>query len=79
MMRTLSDVDVSEESSLNTLSSDVKSRVLKKMVAGQILKSNEKIAADEGVYLLEGEYACLEMIGQVRKEEHYGKIDGTDR
>lgn len=79
MMRTLSDVDVSEESALNTLSSDVKSRLLKKMVAGQILKSNEKIAADEGVYLLEGEYACLEMIGQVRKEEHYGKIDGTDR
>jgi len=78
-VRALSETDVSEESALTTLASNAKNTLSSNMVAGQILKSDETIVADAGVYLLDGEYACLEMISQVRKEEHYGKNDGTDR
>jgi len=57
------------------LSEEARNGVLRKMVAGQILQNEEIIAAEKGVYLLEGEYACREMISQVRKEEHYGEYD----
>ena len=43
------------------------------MIAGQVLGSEEAFVEQEAVYLTEGKYACLEMIGQERKEEVYGK------
>ena len=43
------------------------------MIAGQILHSEESFVERDAVYLTEGKYACLEMIGQERKEEIYGK------
>ncbi|MCD7755073.1 MAG: sporulation protein YqfD [Firmicutes bacterium] len=39
------------------------------MVAGRILSGTESTASDAGVMVLEGEYSCLEMIGQERSEE----------
>ena len=43
------------------------------MIAGQILSSDEAFVEQEAVYQTEGKYACLEMIGQERKEEIYGE------
>ena len=71
----MSESVVSEASAHSVLSDDSKNDLLQRMVAGQILQSDETITAEDGVYLLEGEYACMEMIGQVRKEEHYGEYD----
>lgn len=45
----------------------------KQMVAGRILETNELLTDVDGIYHLKGNYACLEMIGQVRKEDIYGK------
>ena len=39
------------------------------MVAGRILKKNEDVALQPGVYLLEGQYVCTEMIGKVQREQ----------
>ena len=42
------------------------------MIAGRILVSNETASVLGDIFQLDGEYACLEMIGQVRNEEVYG-------
>lgn len=42
------------------------------MVAGQILEKEEDFIQEEGVFRLDGEYGCLEMIGRERKEEIIG-------
>ena len=39
------------------------------MVAGRILSAEETVIPEEGVVILEGKYACHEMIGRVQKEE----------
>ena len=39
------------------------------MVAGRILSREESITQSEDKYLLEGTYACVEMIGRVRREQ----------
>lgn len=52
------------------------------MIAGQVLDTKTDILSTDGCYLLEGTYACNEMIGQVMNEERIytnGKNDGTDR
>lgn len=43
--------------------------LLKQMAAGQILNASTAIKTDGDVCVLSGEYACLEMIGQVKYEE----------
>ena len=48
------------------------------MIAGSILQKAEYICARESVYILDGSYACEEMIGRVRPEqigEYHGKND----
>ena len=39
------------------------------MVAGRILQKQEAVTLLDGVYLLEGEYVCTEMIGKVQREQ----------
>ena len=39
------------------------------MVAGQILKSGLSSELQDDIYKLSGEYSCVEMIGEIRKEE----------
>ncbi len=48
------------------------------MIAGVILQKVESVAAQQQTYVLEGSYACTEMIGRVRPEEigeYHGKND----
>ena len=39
------------------------------MIAGRIVEKSESVQINEGVYLLRGRYACVEMIGKVKNEE----------
>ena len=39
------------------------------MVAGTILSKEEEFLQQDGVFRLEGEYGCLEMIGREQSEE----------
>ena len=43
--------------------------LLQQMVAGRILEKEETVSLLDGVYLLEGEYVCTEMIGRVQREQ----------
>lgn len=48
------------------------------MIAGQIIRKDERFLHSEGTYQLAGDYACTEMIGRVRKEQigaNHGKTD----
>ncbi len=47
------------------------------MVAGQILSAEESVTASDGITILEGTYACREMIGRVQNEEII-KPNGND-
>ena len=49
----------------------------KQMVAGTILTENMELVQEQGQFILTGQYACQEMIGQFRKEEII-KPDGTN-
>ncbi|MBO5892076.1 MAG: sporulation protein YqfD [Oscillospiraceae bacterium] len=69
----LSDIAFATEVANDTLSDYAEDYLLKQMVAGRILTSDQSFAELNGAYQLEGNYACLEMIGQVRKEEIYGQ------
>ena len=51
--------------------------VLSQMVAGKIIQREESVVEAEDVSVLEGQYACEEMIGQLRSEEIV-KPNGTD-
>lgn len=56
--------------------------LLSQMVSGQFLSESSSLQSLDGVYCLEGHYACLEMIGQVRNEENiygYGEYNGENR
>ena len=43
--------------------------MLEQMVAGKILSSAENETIEDDLYRFQGNYACTEMIGQVRSEE----------
>ena len=58
-----------------------KSYLLQHMVAGSIMKMRASVSYMDGVYVLDGEYRCMEMIGRLRNEEimeDYGKDNRTD-
>ena len=44
----------------------------KQMISGQIVNKEENITMADGVCVLDGRYACLEMIGRVENEEFVG-------
>lgn len=43
--------------------------LLEQMIAGKIVSRVEQGSAEDGLYSFQGNYACTEMIGQVRSEE----------
>ena len=58
-----------EDAARELLSSYARSYLSSQMIAGQIRKADEAVAAESGVYRLTGKYACRELIGIVRSEE----------
>lgn len=74
----------SQSSSSNTtvkeaqvLSDTARRYLTSEMVAGQILDPQENVSVEDGILILRGQYACLEMIGQLREEEIV-KPNGTN-
>ena len=60
------------------LRSSARSYLSEQMIAGSILSSDISVQTQDGVFVLTGEYACLEMIGREQAEEivtPYGKHD----
>lgn len=57
------------------LSQFARDYILGQMVAGEILNHAHTGSASDDVCRLDAEYACMEMIGQVRNEEIYGEHD----
>ena len=51
------------------LSSYAKQYLSRQMIAGQVVSCIEAASAADDLYTFQGNYACIEMIGQVRKEE----------
>lgn len=66
-----------EEDTTAKLSQFAHNYITQQMVAGQILNTEESISTENGSFYYKGNYACLEMIGQVRSEEII-KPDGND-
>lgn len=48
------------------------------MIGGSILSGAEYQSSADGVYTMQGDYECLEMIGQIQKEEIIGYNGKTD-
>jgi len=63
------DCAVSGEDTATMLDEFAKKYLSEQMVAGQILSDAQTLETREGLTILQGKYACREMIGQVRSEE----------
>ena len=59
----------SPEAAEAALSRFAQSALTQQMVAGRIISREESVTQSEDKYLLEGTYACVEMIGRVRREQ----------
>ena len=59
----------SAEGEYSWVESYLKEYLTSQMVAGQILNSNLSAVMHDTVYKLTGVYSCIEMIGEIRKEE----------
>ena len=71
-------VDCQQDAASQVLQSFSRSYLMQHMVAGKILSENQQFMTDTGVYGIQGNYACLEMIGREQQEEtlvEYGKSD----
>ena len=67
-----------EESVAEKLTGFAERYLKSQMIAGVILQKAERVTSREQIYVLEGSYACEEMIGRVRPEEigeYHGKND----
>ena len=60
---------VDDSSAGEALSSFARSYLSRQMIAGQVKDAAEEITMQPGVYILDGKYACTEMIGVSRSEE----------
>ena len=58
-----------EDAAEAALSRFAQNTLSQQMVAGRILGRKESVTQSEDVFLLEGTYACVEMIGRVRREQ----------
>ena len=67
--------EVPPETARGALSGFAGDYLASRMVAGQILAGQESVRLQNGVYRLEGNYVCAEMIGRVRTEQ-IGDIHG---
>ena len=63
------DTELAEEAAAECLSAFARRYVPQQMIAGQILAQQETVTAADGIFCLLGDYSCLEIIGQVQKEE----------
>lgn len=45
------------------------------MISGEIVSADAEVTPDAGVFCLQGRYACMEMIGQIKYEEFIPKDD----
>ena len=52
--------------------------LMQHMIAGRILRQERVYGCENGMYSLQGEYACLEMIGREQSEETFGNYGKTD-
>lgn len=68
----LSDAVIPQEAAYGVLSDSANKYILSQMIAGEIISADVSLCESNGTYQLQGKYACLEMIGQTRKEEIYG-------
>ena len=71
------EISAAEEQTEAELKAFARSYLLQQMVAGKILSGIQSISAENGVYVLTGDYACVEMIGKVRQEQ-MGDTNGKD-
>ena len=71
------EISAAEEQAEAELKAFARSYLLQQMVAGKILSGIQSISAENGVYVLTGDYACVEMIGKVRQEQ-MGDTNGKD-
>lgn len=62
-------MEVSEEDTFHWMETAAQAYLQSQMVAGQIIGEDVCIELSEGICRLRGQYACLEMIGQVKSEE----------
>ena len=65
------------EESREALAQFARRYLLRQMVAGQILLTDLRFTEDSGLFRLEGNCLCAEMIGR-RKQEQIGEIHGKD-
>lgn len=63
------EVQITEADSVDWLQSAAENYLQAQMVAGRILSQDVEVLLKDGVGCLSGQYACLEMIGQVKNEE----------
>lgn len=69
----VTDIQFDADAANTHLSGYAASYLSEQMIAGQVLSADEVFSEQEAVYQTKGKYACLEMIGQERKEEVYGE------
>ena len=70
----VSESTVTEEAALKQLQDFSDRYLLRQTVAGQILKKQQTLLEQEGVYRLQSRYTCTEMIGR-EQEEQMGEIN----
>lgn len=46
------------------------------MISGEIVSADTEVTPDAGAFYLQGKYACMEMIGQIKREDFIPKDDG---
>ena len=76
------DCVVTERENMLWLKSAARNYLIGQMIAGKIVEDSELLQFNEGTYVLSGKYVCIEMIGQVQREEIITKDaenDGTNR
>ena len=71
------EITLDQERAAATLSNFAQTYLAQHMIAGRILMETENISSEDGTFYLQGNYACHEMIGQVRSEEII-KPDGNN-
>lgn len=57
------------ETDMSWLESAVDAYLVSQMVAGRILSKNTELSNESGLFILEGQYTCNEMIGRLKNEE----------
>ena len=45
------------------------------MISGEIVSADAEVTPNAGAFYLQGRYACMEMIGQIKYEEFIPKDD----